>query len=128
NGYWLHPANCQLFSVHVTFPNQNKKILAPPFFSTRHCGKKLFRPERSFLFIACCILCFWDYSDYDIFAPDWIHPDFREHRRFSLFRFIVNKDAVEKFFSPSSQPLCTQLNRGSVLGVDNSVAPWSAFV
>ncbi|WP_353307429.1 DUF1661 domain-containing protein [Porphyromonas gingivalis] len=99
-----------LFSVHVT------------------AEKNFSWPERSFLFIACCILCFWDYSDYDIFAPDWIHPDFREHRRFSLFRFIVNKDAVEKIFSPSSQPLCTQLNRGSVLGVDNSVAPWSAFV
>ncbi|WP_421958492.1 DUF1661 domain-containing protein [Porphyromonas gingivalis] len=26
NGYWLHPANCQLFSVHVNFFNSRTKI------------------------------------------------------------------------------------------------------
>ncbi|WP_256822404.1 DUF1661 domain-containing protein [Porphyromonas gingivalis] len=50
NGYWLHPAHCQLFSVHVTFSvlareRKNSHATAKKF-SRRFSGKHAPQSER----------------------------------------------------------------------------------
>ncbi|WP_234222552.1 DUF1661 domain-containing protein [Porphyromonas gingivalis] len=40
NGYWLHPANCQLFSVHVTSRAKSKIF---PRHVFRVMNKEIFR-------------------------------------------------------------------------------------
>ena len=45
NGYWLHPAHCQLFSVHVTtfLGTHNRKILVPKEYrAATYCSENFF--------------------------------------------------------------------------------------
>ncbi|PDP63911.1 hypothetical protein CLI80_07505 [Porphyromonas gingivalis] len=38
NGYWLHPANCQLFSVHVTQSEHFRRVNLPRIALSRFVG------------------------------------------------------------------------------------------